>query len=511
LGGGEGGTAPAIVACVGILEPKPGPMETVDVVENGAAQQPLAFRIDEDGDTTGFENHIAFNRLRRKLHRILVTGTAALDDRQAQARVARMAFLGASREHLLYGKRCEFYDAICHSNSPVRDTHSNTAPSGRNAGMHAQTPDRELSIEAQVRSLAAELGFAACGLTTADDLACGPILGDWLAAGRHGDMAYLAHKHERRLRPSSALPGARSAIVVASTYAAPLPADPGWREGLRGRVAAYAIGADYHDHVAARLETLAARVRELTGAECVAHVDGGPLVEKELARRAGIGWYGRNTNLLRPGLGSSFVLGVLVTTAALEPDRPFESEHCGTCRACIPACPTGALDDGPTIDARLCISYLTIELRGPVPVELRAAIGNWVFGCDVCQQVCPWNGDAPAPDPQANPWLPSWLEMSEPDFRERFGGTALVRPKRRGLARNAAVALGNTANAAAVPYLARALEGHDEPLVRAHAAWALGQLSGSEADAALSRAGSRESVPPVRREIAAAIDASRAR
>jgi epoxyqueuosine reductase len=382
---------------------------------------------------------------------------------------------------------------------------SNTAGAGRNAAFPATTAPARL--EDDVRALAAALGFAACGITSTDDLACGPILGDWLANGRHGDMEYLREKHERRLRPAAALAGARSAVVVASTYAAAPPADPAWREGLRGRVAAYALGPDYHEHVAARLETLAAGIRERTGAETVVHVDGGPLVEKELARRAGIGWYGRNTNLLRPGLGSSFVLGVLVTTAPLEPDRPFESDHCGTCRACIPACPTGALDTGPTIDARLCISYLTIEHRGPIPVELRARIGNWVFGCDVCQDVCPWNGESPEPNPLQNPSLPEWLTMTEAEFRERFTGTALVRPKRRGLARNAAVVLGNTHNPAALPHLARALDEHNEPLARAHVAWAIGEIGGAAAATALERALARESVPPVRREIAAALAA----
>ena len=406
----------------------------------------------------------------------------------------------------------------------MRDRDSNTAPAGRNAPAQSKPgrSDRAAagaagsagssgSVEEGIRSFALGLGFAACGLTSADDLACGPLLEEWLAAGRHGDMLYLAEKHERRLRPSLALQGARSAIVVASTYAAPLPPDPGWREGLRGRIAAYALGPDYHVHVAARLEKLAEHIRERTGADSVVHVDGGPLVEKELARRAGLGWYGRNTNLLRPGLGSSFMLGVVVTAAALEPDRPFERDHCGTCRACIPACPTGALDHGPTIDARLCISYLTIEHRGPVPPPLRAAMGNWVFGCDVCQEVCPWNEEMPAPEPLQSPWLPGWLEMSEAEFRERFAGTALVRPKRRGLARNAAIALGNTGNPAAAPFLARALGEHDEPLVRAHAAWGLGQLAGVDARAALDAAATRETVPPVRREIHGAIATARSR
>lgn len=395
---------------------------------------------------------------------------------------------------------------------PAKDATADTATPAT-AALPARALDDPVndrpSLEAEVHRRAAALGFAACGITGTEDLACGPLLADWLAAGRHGDMQYLAEKHERRLRPSLALDGARSAIVVASPYAVGPANVPRWREELRGRIAAYALDGDYHVHVAARLEQLAAWLSERTGAESVVHVDGGPLVEKELARRAGLGWYGRNTNLLRPGLGSSFVLGVLVTAASLAPDPPFEASHCGTCRACLPACPTGALDDGPTIDARLCISYLTIEHRGPIPRPLRGAIGNWLFGCDACQDVCPWNEPAAAPHALQGPWLPDWLRMNEAEFRERFAGLALLRPKRRGLARNAAVVLGNTANPEAVPHLARALE-HDEPLVRAHAAWALGRLAEvapADAARALDAALRREAVPPVRREIGDAVAA----
>jgi epoxyqueuosine reductase len=385
----------------------------------------------------------------------------------------------------------------------VKHRDSTIARTPRNAGslerlaLAAETR----SLEEDIRRRALDLGFSACGLASAEDLDCGPLLEHWLAEGRHGDMTYLAEKHERRLSPALALPGARSAIVVAWSYRAPLPPDPDWRELLTGRLAAYAAAPDYHAHVAARLERLASWLRERSGEDCAVHVDGGPLVEKELARRAGLGWYGRHTNLIRPALGSTFVLGTILTRAPLVPDAPFASTHCGTCTACLPACPTGALDDGPTIDARLCISYLTIELRGPIPRALRPAIGNWVFGCDVCQDVCPWNDDAALAGPYHRPWLPGWLAMSEEEFREHYLDTAMGRPKRRGLARNAAVALGNSGNPAAVPFLARALREHEEPLVRAHCAWALGRLARSEAAAALHTAAKREVVPPVRREI----------
>lgn len=421
----------------------------------------------------------------------------------------------------------------------MRQEDSNTPTHSRNVASDVPAhSDTDLaaggrgSLTEIIRRRALDLGFAACGITSADDLECGPLLEEWVDAGRHGDMRYLSDRLERRIRPSGLLAGARSVIVVVWPYHAPLVADPLWRQTLRGRVAAYAIGADYHDHVAHKLERLAAELREQTGSDATVHVDGGPLVEKELARRAGLGWYGHNTNLLRPGLGSFFVLGAIVTSEPLTPDPPFVKNHCGTCRACVPACPTKALSDGPTIDARLCISYLTIELRGPIPTPLRGSLGNWVFGCDVCQDVCPWNAQSSPPHPLQSPWLPGWLAMTESEFRENYTGTPLLRPKRRGLARNAAVVLGNTGNPAAISFLAAATRDHDEPLVRAHGAWALGELanfatttpSGKKPEAAsaelpapltpsdrkdillsLQRAARHETVPPVLREIEAAI------
>lgn len=380
---------------------------------------------------------------------------------------------------------------------------SNIAGGGRNVrrSKSVRSFDQPSALEEQIRARALDLGFSACAIGSAADLDCGPLLEQWLAEGRHGDMNYLAEKHEQRLHPGLVLAGARSAVVVAWSYAAPLPPDPDWKELLTGRIAAYAAAPDYHVHVAARLERLATWLRERTGADATVHVDGGPLVEKEIAHRAGLGWYGRNTNLLRPGLGSTFVLGTILTTAPLAADAPFPSDHCGTCTACIPACPTGALNEGPSIDARLCISYLTIEHRGPVPLPLRPSMGNWIFGCDVCQDVCPWNPDPLVAAPPHRPWLPGWLEMSEEEFRAHYLDTPMSRPKRRGLARNAAIALGNSGNPAALPFLARAVRGHPEPLVRAHAAWALGRLGGTEAASQLRAALFSENVPPVRREI----------
>ncbi|HYC54868.1 MAG TPA: tRNA epoxyqueuosine(34) reductase QueG [Candidatus Binatia bacterium] len=377
---------------------------------------------------------------------------------------------------------------------------SSTETASRNAAQSHEP----YSIESALKAHAARLGFRACGITSADDLDCGPTLQQWLEEGRHGHMDYLAQEPRKRLSPAARIEGARSVVVVAWPYDLAPPPDPRWRERMTGRIAAYAGGGDYHEHIAAKLDRLASFLHEATGAESAIHVDAGPLVEKDLARRAGLGWYGRNTNLLMQGSGSSFLLGCLVTTARLVADAPFAADHCGTCRACVPACPTGALDDGPTIDARLCISYLTIELKGPMPRRLRGRVSNWIFGCDACQETCPWTPAAGVAASFHQPYLPGLLAIGADEFRDVYGRTAVMRTRRRGLARNAAVALGNTGNPAAAPPLARALAEHDEPLVRAHCAWALGAIGGAEAAFALERSRKRESVPPVLAEIDAA-------
>lgn len=367
------------------------------------------------------------------------------------------------------------------------------------------TSDKE-----SLRRHALDLGFHACGFTTAAPLDCGPLLEEWTARGRNGAMDYLAASPARRVTPSAWLHGARSVVVALWRYAA-APAPPiDWRSELVGRIAAYALGGDYHVHLAEKLSALGEAVARTRGARWAVHVDAGPLVEKELARRAGLGWYGRNTNILSTELGSYFLIACLVTDADIEPDAPASTDHCGVCTACLPACPTRALDDGPTIDAVRCISYLTIEHRGPLDPQLRPLMGNWVFGCDLCQEICPWNGDPAARDAYDTALYPSLallLGLDEDGFRDRYRHTAVWRAKRRGLARNAAVALGNSANRDAVSPLSRALLEHDEPLVRGHSAWALGQLGGAAAARGLNAAARAELVPPVRREIELALGA----
>ena len=326
-------------------------------------------------------------------------------------------------------------------------------------------------------------------------------------------MAYLAKDPERRINPASQLPDARTVIVALRAYQAPRPPRVDWRRALVGRIASYALGPDYHDDLGARMTALGEGIRELHGAKYAVHVDAGPLVEKELARRAGLGWYGRNTNILTTA-GSYFLIACLITDAEYEPDPSMTASHCGTCTACIPACPTGALDHGPTIDAARCISYLTIEHHGPLTNDLSPMVekmGNWVFGCDVCQEVCPWHDEADAApsgdadvgagDDPLYPHLPELLKLDRDAFHDRYRRTAVWRAKRRGLARNAAIALGNSGNPLAADPLREALRDHDEALVRYHAAGSLARVIGPAAAADLVGALAREAVPPVRREI----------
>ena len=276
--------------------------------------------------------------------------------------------------------------------------------------------------------------------------------------------------------------------------------DPG--DASVGVIARYARGRDYHVVVKAKLVALAKRIQDLTERSVMyrAYVDTGPILERELAHRAGIGWFGRNTMLIHPRRGSWFFLGALLLDVELEPDAPFPADHCGTCTRCLDACPTGALlgrdDDGaPVMDARRCISYLTIEHRGAIPRELRGAIGNRIYGCDICQDVCPFNApklveitrepDLKAREHVAGRLLIDLMEMDDVAWDDFSRGSALRRGKRAGFLRNVAVALGNWGSPAAVPALVRAL-GDGEPLVRGHAAWALGRVGGSEARDALT-------------------------
>jgi epoxyqueuosine reductase len=329
----------------------------------------------------------------------------------------------------------------------------------------------------------------------------------WLAAGRAGEMGWLGRDPERRFDPRRIDPRLRSVVSLGYPYAAPAIPDLDWRAAMRGRIAAYALGPDYHDTVLARARAVAARLKsERPDAVTRAYVDTGAVFEREWAAEARLGWFGRNTNLLNRHHGSYFFLAEIFTDAEFEPSGDPYREHCGTCRQCLDLCPTGALAEGYVIEPRVCISYLTIEHREPIPVELRSKLGNWIFGCDVCQEVCPWNvSEGAAPDDALMPFLPGLMALDDDGFRRRFGKSAVERTRRRGLLRNAAVVLGNTGNRDAVAVLARTVADEIEPLVRSHAAWALGQLGGASARTTLERRRKAETDPEVVAEIEAAL------
>ena len=390
-----------------------------------------------------------------------------------------------------------------------------------------------MRLEAKIRRHATALGFSACGFAAALPLDRGAFLEGWLDAGFAGEMRYLERRAQRRLSIADTLRDARTVVTLAHPYDPPPPVPIDWRHELRGRIAAYALGEDYHRVLERKLAALEAFIiAQAPRTHTRRYVDTGAVLEREWAMRGGLGWFGKNTMLLSTRTGSWFFLAELVTTLALTPDSPAVT-HCGRCTRCRDSCPTGALRDDIVMDARLCISYLTIEHRGAIPPVLRPKLGPWVFGCDVCQQVCPWNGTerpgtladeraatgrhaagAHSPDNERdragtewlNPHLPTLLTLDEPGFRSRFAASPVARAKRRGLLRNVAVALGNTANQAAIPALAGALR-DPEPLVRGHAAWALGAIGGRAARHALERHRCREHDPFVVAEIAAALEA----
>ncbi len=359
---------------------------------------------------------------------------------------------------------------------------------------------------------ACELGFSACAVAAVQRPPHAEFFEHWLATGMAGEMRYLEQRAAERLAPHLLLPGARSVICLAVPYRPVAPPQWNWREELRGRIAAYALGSDYHDWIRARLELLVRQMEEWApGIRCRVFVDSGPLLERDFAWLAGLGWFGKNTNILSKRGGSWFFLAEILTTWELEPDRPVAA-HCGSCSRCLTVCPTGALAEGYSLDARKCISYWTIEHRGWIPLPMRRAMGNWVFGCDDCQDVCPWNEkwlrthpDGQVQREEAFPFLPQLLALSDEEFHLRFRRSAVWRARREGLARNAAVVLGNSGNPAAIPFLARALATDPSPVVRGHAAWALGELQHPEAYDALLLAQRSEEHPAVRAEIASAL------
>ena len=341
-------------------------------------------------------------------------------------------------------------------------------------------------MKSRLQARALELGFDACRVTSAEPPESAGHFQDWLASGQHGEMAYLARNAPKRADPQLVLPGARTVVVLAVSYGEVRPHIPpsALRVPHSGAIARYARFTDYHDVLGEKLKTLANYVDELggPGTRSLWYVDTGPVLERDLGQRAGLGFIGKHTNLISRGLGNWFFLSEILTTLELEPDAP-EKNRCGSCARCLAACPTQAILAPFQLDARRCISYLTIELKGRIPIELRPLIGNRIFGCDDCLVVCPWNRFAQegrlmqqhARAELASPDLIELLSLDEAAFKHRFAGTPILRAKRRGLLRNVCVALGNVGDARALPALQRAAA-DPEPLIAEHARWAMERI-----------------------------------
>ncbi len=377
-----------------------------------------------------------------------------------------------------------------------------------------------MNLKHAIKQRARQLGFSLVGVTTSDLLPHANVFDTWLGLGRQGEMTYLGTPRSRACRayPEQLMADCRSVLVLGMRYPSPPVIIKNIRNhpDSRGKIAAYAWGEDYHDTLTKRLQILVGFIQDQVGHAVPSrwYTDTGPILERELAQRAGLGWIGKNTCLINPAQGSYFLLAEILLGMELEPDQPFIADRCGTCIRCITACPTSCILPDRTLDARRCIAYLTIELKGSIPVELRRLMDSWVFGCDICQQVCPWNRFAtgevelefkpllndPYPDLQGELILPGHV------FTQRFRRSPIRRAKRRGYLRNIVIALGNQGSPDAVTPLTRLLLEDPEPLVRSHAAWALGQIDGKAARDALERAVQYEVDPRVGSEIRSALN-----
>ena len=366
------------------------------------------------------------------------------------------------------------------------------------------------SLTKAIKTYAHKLGFDLVGVAPAQETRTAEFYADWLARGFAGEMNYL-HRHlEKKMDPRHVLPSARSILSVGMNYFTSNIPPEKQRDSSIGIISRYAWGADYHDVIQHKLNCLLKFIQSESKHDVHGkiYVDTGPILEREISHNAGIGFFGKNTNIIHRQLGSWFFIGEILLDIKLDYNETPPKGRCGTCTRCIDACPTGALVAPYTLDARRCIAYLTIELKGSIPKTLRPLMGNRIFGCDVCQEVCPWNdfffrkcakpsresGTASAkknkngrarPTQERNyqqrqdviaPSLLSLMKLSDSEFRERFAGSPIQRAKRRGLLRNVAIALGNWGHPDAINALVQAL--HDsEPLIRGHAAWALGEIS----------------------------------
>jgi len=347
----------------------------------------------------------------------------------------------------------------------------------------AQMTDREISrteLKQQLVSFALEIGFDSCRIAPGGSAPHGKAFRNWLAEGEHGEMGYMERGEEKRGDPQKVLPDARSIVVFALNY---FQGDPqaGDTPAAAGRIARYAWGDDYHDLIRTKLNKIDEFLREFGGHQ-KCYVDTGPVLERDHAAQAGIGWHSKSTMLIDERLGTWFFLAEVLTTLELPPDEPVPV-RCGTCERCIKACPTGAITAPHHLDARRCISYLTIELKGSIPLELRPLVGNRIFGCDDCLDACPWNRFAQLSRETAFSARPAtvgmplrdYLTLNDDEFRSLFRNSPIKRIKRRGLLRNVCVALGNVGDSSDLPALERATADH-EWLIVEHAKWAIHQI-----------------------------------
>jgi epoxyqueuosine reductase len=378
--------------------------------------------------------------------------------------------------------------------------------------MKADRVEESAALSLRIKEEAQRLGFALVGISPVKIPPHEESFAVWLRKGLGGELGYMKRTEDLRRDPKKLVPWAASVVSVGMNYFAALPR-PETPDESRGWISRYAWGDDYHDLVQQRLDLLLGKIREIQGdtVEGRAFVDSGPVLERDLAGVAGIGWIGKNTHLISPEKGSWFFLGELFLSLDLAYDRPIR-DRCGQCDLCLKACPTGAFVGPYILDARRCISYLTIELKGAIPRHLRSLMGNHVFGCDICQEICPYNVKAKPTGEEAfqprdglyAPDLIPLLSLTEEGFRRRFKGSPILRAKRRGFLRNVAVALGNLKSREAVPALIEALK-DEEPLVRRHAAWALGQIGTPEALQALGHRLSMEPEAEIGEEIKEAL------
>jgi len=367
---------------------------------------------------------------------------------------------------------------------------------------------RAADLSRELKSQAQQLGFDLVGISPVAPPPHEESFAQWLRRGFAGELAYMQRTEALRRRPHELMPWAVSVISVGMNYFVPL-SRPEASNKSNGWISRYAWGDDYHDVLKRKLDTLLERVKEFHGdaVEGRSFVDAGPVLERDFAGVAGLGWIGKNTQLISPKRGSWFFLGELFVDLFLAYDRPMR-DRCGKCDLCLKACPTSAFVGPYVLDARRCISYLTIELKGWMPRHLRPLVGSHIFGCDICQDVCPYNVKAKpsaeeAFSPRAGLYAPQLiplLDLDEETFRRRFRGSPILRAKRRGFLRNVAVALGNSKSPAAIPALIHALDDSDA-LVRGHAAWALARIGSSQAMTALQERLAFETDNEVRDEI----------